>query len=216
MRQRKAKDLDNRLAECGEFIVDIETVKKAKALDTASDKIYLEIGCGKGQFIIKKVIDNPDCQFIGIEGQGTVILRAAEKAMTADVQKNLRFVNCFVNNMEELFDKNKLDGLYLNFSDPWPKERHAKRRLTFHKRLEDYARAIKPGGFIEIKTDNDALFKFTLGEIEQVPSLKLLELTEDLHGQASNYEARFTKTEYEEKFSAMGKNINYVKVIVNK
>ena len=115
--------------------------------------------------------------------------------------------------MAELFRENQLSGIYLNFSDPWPKARHAKRRLTYRERLLDYAWALRDGGFIEIKTDNDGLFDFTLEEIEAV-NLEIAEQTRDLHN--SDFESKHFMTEYEEKFAATGKNINYVKVIVRK
>ena len=233
MRQRKAKDLESRLAESSEFLI-IPNLSQGEDLmtecfgeDLPGDAgLYVEIGCGKGQFSITKAIENPDAYFIGIEGQETVILRAAEKAIAAKKsavaagQKDttldhLMFANCFVNNMAGLFPKNRLAGVYLNFSDPWPKARHEKRRLTYHKRLLDYAYAISPGGFIEIKTDNDDLFDFTIEEIRQVSCLEICEMTRDLHGESCAYNARLVTTEYEDKFRENGKNINYVRVIVN-
>ncbi len=219
MRQRKAKDLDNRLAQCGHIIISEEELKDCDFICKGQGSLFVEIGCGKGQFIIKKAIDNPGNRYLGIEGQGTVVLRAAEKAEKAELEMpiaNLRFANCFVNGMDKLFEGELIDTVYLNFSDPWPKDRHAKRRLSYHKRLEDYARYIKPGGYIEIKTDNDKLFEFTLEEIGMVPLLEIVEVTRNLHGDDSRYESRLTMTEYEEKFKDLGKNINYVKVRVNK
>ena len=113
--------------------------------------------------------------------------------------------------MDELFCAGQLEGIYLNFSDPWPKARHAKRRLTYRERLLDYKWALKEGGFIEFKTDNDQLYDFTLEEISEA-GLEISEETRDLHN--SIYESRYTTTEYEEKFKEKGKNINYVKVVV--
>lgn len=91
----------------------------------------------QGEFYSKKAIDNPNRNFIAIEGQDTVILRALEKAKAAETE-NIRFVMAFLNNMSDMFEENQLDGIYLNFSDPWPKARHAKRRLTYRERLFDY------------------------------------------------------------------------------
>lgn len=223
MRQRKAKDLEKRLAECREIILLPEEQKKlCESGDPAvSGRLFAEIGCGKGQFIIQKALADPKGRYIGIEGQETVILRAAEKAMEVPERMqqlgNLRFMNCFVHSMSDIFTENSLDGVYLNFSDPWPKARHAKRRLTYHKRLLDYAWAIKPDGFIEIKTDNDGLFEFTLEEIRAAGTiLHISEMTRDLHAEDCTYEAAETTTEYEDKFSAAGKNINYVKIIIKK
>ena len=172
--------------------------------------LYLEIGCGRGDFLLQLASQHPENDYIGIEGQASVVLRAMEKAAAAGLP-NLRFVCAFVNSMEDLFAPGSLSGIYLNFSDPWPKSRHAKRRLTYRGRLRDYARTLKPGGFIAVKTDNDALFDFTLEEIEAcgwTPE----EMSRDLH--ESDLPARLVTTEYEKKFRAAGKNINYVKVVL--
>lgn len=236
MRQRKAKDLEKRLAACGRHIVNKEDGSLDEFCCGAAD-LYVEIGCGKGQFIIKKAAANPDSRFLAVEGQETVILRAAEKAMCVSGEAewpenvpgaermegisaeldNLKFINCFVENMADLFKENQLSGLYLNFCDPWPKARHAKRRLTYHRRLLDYVWALKDGGFIELKTDNDDLMAFTLEEIAQTGELLHIdEITKSLHSEECRYAAKETTTEYEDKFGASGKNINYVRVIVDK
>ena len=183
--------------------------------DREGRELFLEIGCGKGQFITSKAMDHPEADFIAIEGQETVILRALEKAKELDGDtgrlSNLRFVLTFVHSMDELFYENQLSGIYLNFSDPWPKARHEKRRLTYRDRLRDYAWALKPGGFVEVKTDNDVLYDFTLEEIEAA-GYQITEQTRDLH--SSSFESKNTTTEYEDKFSGCGKNINYVKFTV--
>ena len=267
MRQRKAKDLEKRLRECSAYMIDDPGSGSRDYFGHGRESrdLYVEIGCGKGQFIIKKALDDPGSDFIAIEGQETVILRALEKAAARDrsaasegagaaglrhgasenppkgpsesprpreaaedmpespsesphlreaapgLLSNLKFMLTFVHSMEELFDAGQVSGIYLNFSDPWPKARHAKRRLTHRDRLRDYAKVLRPGGFIEIKTDNDDLFDFTLQEIAAA-GYEAAEQTRDLHG--SGYDSRLTTTEYEDKFSGMGKNINYVKVIV--
>lgn len=230
MRQRKAKDMEERMANCGDLMVKQPSPDSWDDCFPDRDRdLYLEIGCGKGQFIVQKAMAEQDRNFIAIEGQETVILRALEKTAAAcgrqikndkiqisEEQReipNLKFVCAFVNEMSEFFREGQLAGIYLNFSDPWPKARHAKRRLTYRERLKDYAWALKDGGFIEIKTDNDGLFDFTLEEIEATP-FEIVEQTRDLHG--SEYESRNFMTEYEEKFKGTGKNINYVKVIIHK
>lgn len=236
MRQRKAKDLEKRLAQCSGHMVNKEDGSLEEFLRGAKD-LYVEIGCGKGQFIIKKAAADPDSRFLAIEGQETVILRAAEKAMCVAGETewpenvpgaermegvsakldNLKFINCFIDNMGDLFEENQLSGLYLNFSDPWPKARHAKRRLTYHERLQDYAWAIKDGGFIEFKTDNDDLLVFTLEEIAQTGELlHIEEITASLHAAECRYTAKNITTEYEDKFVASGKSINYVRMLVDK
>ena len=242
MRQRKAKDLDKRLQECSEYIVPLpadgghshaevggreplfQTEEHEAVLRSlwaecfpARRNLYLEIGCGKGDFIIQKAAEDTKSDFLAIEGQETVILRALEKVKEPQEEagreplQNLKFMMTFVDHMSDYFLENQLSGVYLNFSDPWPKARHAKRRLTYRKRLLDYGWALKPGGFLEIKTDNDSLYEFTLEELEAV-GYEITEQTTDLHH--SDYAARLVMTEYEKKFRSRGKNINYVKAIV--
>ncbi|MDO4868741.1 MAG: tRNA (guanosine(46)-N7)-methyltransferase TrmB [Bacillota bacterium] len=230
MRQRKAKDMEARIKSCSHLLVEDPSPKAWQACFAHSGaELFLEIGCGKGQFIIKKALADPDSNYIAIEGQETVILRSLEKTMAAAGEqvkndkirisetkreiKNLKFACTFVEHMADLFDESQLAGIYLNFSDPWPKARHAKRRLTYRTRLRDYGWALKDGGFIEIKTDNDGLFAFTLEELEET-DFEIIELTRDLH--ASNFDSRNVTTEYEDKFSGKGKNINYVKAIIRK
>lgn len=244
MRQRKAKNMEERLDACSEYLIRPEEKDtnrstfrrdvKGASLDDAKSALlrdqsffqqdralFLEIGCGKGNFIIRKALEHPEADFLAIEGQETVILRALEKAAETDAESvrrdgqrplsNLKFMLTFVHSMDELFEEGQLSGIYLNFSDPWPKARHAKRRLTYRERLRDYAWALKKGGFVEFKTDNDDLYAFTLEEIEAA-GFEITEQTTDLHN--SDYESRLTMTEYEEKFRSNGKNINYVKFVV--
>ncbi len=216
MRQRKAKDLEKRLERCGRYMVEYPSVECGSGYFEEERELFLEIGCGKGNFIIKKACDNPDKNFIAVEGQETVILRALEK--TASVENsgkkigNLKFMPFFIDRLEDVFPENSLSGIYLNFSDPWPKARHAKRRLTHRRYLKDYAWALKPGGFIEFKTDNDGLFEFSLEEIEACGG-EIEEITRDLHG--SGYASKDTTSEYEDKFRLKGKNINYVRFTFN-
>ena len=172
--------------------------------------LYIEIGMGKGDFIIENARRYPDINFIGMEKYTTVLDKALKKALREGMPKNLIFLKDDAVRLPELFETGELDRIYLNFSDPWPKSRHAKRRLTYRGRLADYFRALKKGGFIEFKTDNDELYDFTLEEIAAA-GCRITEQTRDLH--ASDYDARLTTTEYEDKFSGRGKNINYVKVV---
>ena len=113
--------------------------------------------------------------------------------------------------MAEYFDQDEISGIYLNFSDPWPKPRHAKRRLTNSRYLLGYQRILKPGCSIEVKTDNNALFSYTVEEFEKT-DMKVLERTDDLH--STDLEARLVTTEYEDKFHGGGKKINYCKMQV--
>ena len=245
MRQRKVKDLEAKMESVSAFLVKDPSPEIWDRVFGPDRGRYLEIGCGKGDFLLQQALIHPESDYIGVEGQASVVLRAMEKAarieggivdeddpdwMRVAAQagttgssgakpvavklSNIRFVCTFINGMNDLFAPGSLDGIYLNFSDPWPKGRHVKRRLTWRGRLQDYACALKPGGFIAVKTDNDALFDFTLEEIEAC-GWSPAELTRDLHGpDGRQYEARQVMTEYERKFHEAGKHINYVKVIV--
>ena len=215
MRQRNVKNLEERLEQNSTFL--IKEPREAKGhwaeIFGNSNPVYLEIGCGKGKFILTRAQRNPEANFIAVEGQENVILRAMEKAEAAGLA-NLRLFNDFVNDLNDYFEKGELAGVYLNFSDPWPKARHDKRRLTYHKRLENYFQVMGEAGFVEFKTDNEGLFEFTLEEIAllEEKGLKMAEMTRDLHSEDCTYESRLVTTEYEDKFSAVGKNINYVKI----
>ena len=215
MRQRTVKNLEEKMANNSSFL--IKDPREAKGhwaeIFGNNNPVYLEIGCGKGKFILTRAQRNPDANYIAVEGQENVILRAMEKAEAAGLA-NLRLFNDFVNDLNDYSEKGELAGVYLNFSDPWPKARHDKRRLTYHKRLENYFQVMGEDGFVEFKTDNEGLFEFTLEEIAllEEKGLKMAEMTRDLHGEDCTYESRQVTTEYEDKFSAAGKNINYVKI----
>ena len=212
MRQRNIKNLSERIEQNSRLLIEEPGDCKGRWAEIFGNgnPIYLEIGCGKGNFITKHAFAEPDCNFIACEGQMSVVLRALEKA-EASGSGNLRVFIDFVNDLEAYFEVGELSGIYLNFSDPWPKARHEKRRLTYRDRLRDYAWALKPGGFVEVKTDNDALYDFTLEEIEAA-GYQITEQTRDLH--SSSFESKNTTTEYEDKFSGRGKNINYVRFTV--
>ena len=215
MRQRTVKNLEEKMANNSSFL--IKDPREAKGhwaeIFGNTNPVYLEIGCGKGKFILTRAQRNPDANYIAVEGQENVILRAMEKAEAAGLA-NLRLFNDFVNDLNDYFEKGELAGVYLNFSDPWPKARHDKRRLTYRKRLENYFQVMDEAGFVEFKTDNEGLFEFTLEEIAllEEKGLKMAEIPRDLHGEDCSYESRLVTTEYEDKFSAAGKNINYVKI----
>jgi tRNA (guanine-N7-)-methyltransferase len=173
-------------------------------------ELYLELGCGKGRFVITHALEEVDAGFVAVDGQLSVAILTAESLINAGAD-NVALIGDYINDIREYFAAGELDGIYLNFSDPWPKVRHARRRLTYRDRLARYAEVLKPGGFVEFKTDNDDFYQFTLKEIEAC-GFEVQESTTDLH--STGFEsARFT-TEYEEKFSSRGKNISYVKFTV--
>ena len=214
MRQRNIKNLSERIEQNSRLLIEEPGDCKGRWAEIFGNgnPIYLEIGCGKGNFITKHAFAEPDCNFIACEGQISVVLRALEKA-EASGSGNLRVFIDFVNDLEDYFEVGELSGIYLNFSDPWPKARHAKRRLTYRGRLQNYKKVLKPDGFIEFKTDNEGLFAFTLEEIEAC-GYEMIEMSRDLHGEAQEVhgeKSRCFMTEYEEKFSGQGKNINFVR-----
>ena len=212
MRQRKVKNEEGRLAEHHEYLIEDPKDRKGnwQGVFENGNGIYAEFGCGKGKFIMTLAEQNPDRNYIAIEGRGSIILRALEKA-TQEGLKNIVFVKEYIKDVNEYFNEAELTGIYLNFSDPWPKDRHAKRRLTHSKYLDGYRKILKKGCCIEFKTDNSDLFSFAINEFES-SGMKPIESTVDLHG--SELEAKNVTTEYEDKFHAEGKKINYCKVQV--
>ena len=166
-----------------------------------NNPIYIEIGMGKGKFIIENAINNPNINYIGIEKFDSVIVRAIEKVEELDIP-NLRFIRMDATRIDEVFYK-EIDKIYLNFSDPWPKERHAKRRLTSPIFLEKYDKVFKNDDIIEMKTDNVDLFNYSLNSLEEY-GYKIEYCTFDLHKEnISNI-----MTEYEEKFAKLNIKIN--------
>ena len=170
--------------------------------------IYIEIGKGKGRFILNMAERYPDINFIGIERYSSVLLRAVEKYDTEEFNrlKNVRFVCMDARNIEDVFAEEEIGRIYLNFSDPWPKARHAKRRLTSSEFLERYEKVLEPGGEIEFKTDNTALFNFSIEQIKET-GWTLTGFTYDLHHNEEMAKDN-VMTEYEEKFSRNGNPIN--------
>ena len=170
--------------------------------------IRIEIGMGKGRFILNMAKQNPEINFIGIERYSSVLLRAIEKFDTDEFKelKNIRFVCMDARKLEEVFAPGEVDRIYLNFSDPWPKARHAKRRLTSTEFLERYEKVLIPYGAVEFKTDNTELFNFSLEQIKEA-DWTLESFTYDLHHNEEMSRGN-VMTEYEEKFSSRGNPIN--------
>ena len=157
--------------------------------------LHIEIGMGKGQFIIN---------YIGIEMYSSVLYRALEK-QTAEEKPNLYFLRFDAKYLADIFAEHEVDRIYLNFSDPWPKDRHAKRRLTSEGFLNLYHTILNPDGYIQFKTDNRDLFDFSVETAENSPIWNIKELTYDLHH--SEFLQGNIMTEYESKFVAEGKPI---------
>lgn len=166
--------------------------------------IHIEVGMGKGRFITELATLHPEVNYIGIEKYSSVLIRAIEKNEGSELQ-NLRFIRMDAEDIEKIFEKDEIDRIYLNFSDPWPKDRHAKRRLTSKRFLDRFANILSEGGVIEFKTDNRVLFDFSLEEAPQA-GWKILASTFDLHTDPDMNEGNIM-TEYEEKFSSVGNPI---------
>ncbi len=166
--------------------------------------VFIEIGMGKGKFIHTMAKEHSDTNFVGIEKYSSVLLRAIQK-MEQEELPNLRFLRMDAENIDKVFGPGEVDRIYLNFSDPWPKDRHAKRRLPSREFLARYDRILKPEGRLEFKTDNRKLFDFAVEELEP-GGWRAEAVTYDLHGDERLMEGNIM-TEYEEKFSAMGNPI---------
>ncbi|WP_289139768.1 tRNA (guanosine(46)-N7)-methyltransferase TrmB [uncultured Brevibacillus sp.] len=165
--------------------------------------IHIEIGCGKGRFINTLAERHPDVNFIAVELKAEVVLRAVQRTEYREIP-NLAFVQFDASKLTELFADHEVSRLYLNFSDPWPKTRHAKRRLTYASFLQTYRQVLKEDGEIHLKTDNEPLFEFSLNQFAG-ERFQMRNITFDLH--QSKLAADNVMTEYEERFSSRGQRI---------
>ena len=176
----------------------------------ASDQpIHIEVGMGKGRFLMDMARLHPEINYIGIEMYDSVLLRALQKReeleKSGETLSNLLFMCVDASNLPEIFEKEEVSRIYLNFSDPWPKARHAKRRLTSREFLTRYDQILKKDGTLEFKTDNRPLFDFSLEEVQEA-GWKLLAHSFDLHNDPEMMKGN-VMTEYEEKFSKAGNPI---------
>ena len=171
--------------------------------------IHIEIGMGKGQFLLTLAKENPSINYIGIERYSSVLLRALERFDNDEEYKdvnNIRFICMDATNLPEVFAVGEIDKIYLNFSDPWPKARHAKRRLTSKQFFERYDKILAFDGVVEFKTDNRELFDFSLEQVE-LAGWVLLATNYDLQNDPTLSRGN-VMTEYEEKFSGQGHPIH--------
>lgn len=208
MRPHKKKNCAQRFEACGDIVIkDLkETGNCSEELFGNSKPLRIEIGCGKGDFIVGTAKNEPDVNFLAVEKVGDVLVMAAEKVKNAELT-NVRVCCIDATELSEIFSEGSIDRIYLNFSDPWPKARHAKRRLTYKTFLEIYKKILKPDGAIFFKTDNRPLFDFSLEEMKEF-GMRLEKVTYDLHN--SEYMEGNVMTEYERRFSGMGVSINRV------
>ncbi len=268
MRQRRIKGLEEKLKVYnGGREIDPRQLKgRWNKVFAKEQPLYLELGCGKGQFASSVADAVPEHNVLAMEGNRNAMLRALQKAarryvdydaslqtglrttppfeellpfgvfsvdpeelgipasipeenLTEDVENdcvyritpNLSFVNMYLRRVGDCFAENELEGIFLNFSDPWPKARQASRRLTHRGFLEGYRRVLRPGGYLEFKTDNEGLFRFSVEEFRET-GLEIVEYTENLHAPDCTYRSAAFMTEYETKFSEAGKPIFYARV----
>ena len=204
MRMRKKKNLDTRLANCAPVLVSDPEQHKGqwRALFGNTNPLHLEIGCGKGRFIIETARRNPDINYLAIEREEGALIMATEKAMELSLP-NLQFLDVDAAGLTNIFADGEIDRIYLNFSDPWPPNRQRKRRLTWRAYLEVYDEILRQQGDLCFKTDNQRFFEWSLQEICQFGWL-LQNISLDLHN--SDFEGN-VMTEYEEKFSSEGSRI---------
>lgn len=189
-----------------EYVVhDPEQMKGSwRKLFGNENELHLEIGMGKGRFLYTMAQAHPSVNYVGIEKYSSVLLRAIQR-MEEEPLPNLKFIRMDAEDIAEVFAQGEVDRIYLNFSDPWPKDRHAKRRLPSRQFLARYDEILKPEGTLEFKTDNRELFDFAEGELEPA-GWKAKAATYDLHKDEVMMQGNIM-TEYEEKFSSMGNPI---------
>ena len=204
MRMRKKKNCAARIERCGDIrITDPENYKgKWNEVFGNDNPIHVEIGCGKGSFIVGMAKMYPDVNFIAIEKVEDVIVMAMEKAIENEIE-NVRFMDLDAERIEEFFEKGEIQRIYLNFSDPWKKGKQAKRRLTHKNFLDRYKKVLNSGDYIWFKTDNQKLFEFSLNSF-CTEGFKLRNITLDLHN--SDFEGNVI-TEYEQRFMDLGQPI---------
>lgn len=205
MRLRNIPGSREMIAENKWCIQEPESLKgKWHTIFENDNPIHIEIGMGKGKFLMTLAKNNPDINYIGIEKYSSVLLRALQK-MESEPINNIRFIRMDAETICNVFDKYEIDKIYLNFSDPWPKDRHAKRRLTSRQFFNRYDCILKKEGVVEFKTDNMDLFDFSLEEVKEA-NWNLNSYTRDLHHDNVMNKGNIM-TEYEERFSSMGNPI---------
>ena len=215
MRQRKVKNLDAKYEQYEDILIRDPAAMKSKWVQRSGGRpVFVEIGCGKGRFISELASREPDHFFVAIEGNMSVMLRAMEKIRERGLD-NVMFTPEFAEDLSDWFGSSEVQGIYLNFSDPLPKNYWYRRRLTYRSRLKSYFDVLSENGTVTFKTDNTDFFEWSLLEI-MAADLKVLDITRDLHAVVMSIEdpeerARFNiETEYEAKFSGLGEKIKRV------
>ncbi len=215
MRMRKKKNLETRLSECEEYLLDADSEDRDFSKARENKKLYnfeeifgnsnpvrMEIGCGKGTFVLETAKRNPNINFIAVEKVRNVIVAACEKVKEEGLS-NVRFMASGAEYLPSFIPEGSIDLIYLNFSCPFPKAKYARHRLTHRYFLEIYRRLLKQGGEIHQKTDNMHFFEFSIEELSQ-SGYKIRNVSLDLHN--SDFEGNIV-TEYEKRFSDLGQPI---------
>lgn len=214
MRMRKKKHTEERIEACGALNIEKPEENFGKWREIAGDrKLCLEIGCGKGSFVFGMAKKYPDRFFVAMEKVRDIFMLAMEKVKKDEEINNVLFVCGDAKDLTKIFAPGEIDEIYLNFSDPWPKARHEKRRLTYRGFLEMYKGLLAENGVLYFKTDNRPFFDFSLEEFPAA-GYELSNVTFDLHN--SEYNAENVVTEYEATFSARGFTINRLVARVKK
>ena len=209
MRMRKMKNLEPRMEKCADIRIAEPAGLKGnwRSLKQDATQLWVEVGCGKGKFTVETAAANPDVLLIAVEKVREAMVVAMEKAQNMGL-KNVFFIDMDVANIEDIFAGEEIDRLFINFPDPWPRKKNAKRRLTYRTFLDKYCRVVKCGGEIHFKTDNAPLFEFSVEEFAAC-GLEVKNLTRNLHENG----IVGIMTGYEEKFHALGTPINRCEVV---
>ena len=209
MRMRKMRNLEPRTEKCGDYRVTDPQDRKGRWREKmpGCKALWVELGCGKGKFTAETAAANPEVLLVAVEKCREAMVVAMEKAQAMGLT-NVFFIDMDVANMESVFAPGEIDRLFVNFPDPWPRKKNAKRRLTFRTFLEIYCRCIQEGGELHFKTDNAPLFAFSLEEFAAC-GLEVKNVTDDLHRDG----IVGIMTGYEEKFHALGTPIHRCEVV---
>ena len=209
MRMRKMKNLDSRMERCAALRIAEPAALKGnwRSLKPDATSLWVEVGCGKGKFTAETAAANPDVLMIAVERCREAMVVAMEKAQSMNLT-NVFYIDMDVAGIEEIFAGEEIDRLFINFPDPWPRKKNAKRRLTHRSFLEKYSHVLREGGEVHFKTDNAALFEYSLEEFAAC-GLEVKNLTRNLHENG----IVGIMTGYEEKFHALGTPINRCEVV---
>lgn len=212
MRMRKKPNLIPRMEACAPWQIRTPDELRGKWRDLmpVARELRVEVGCGKGKFTVETAQAEPDVLLIALELCPDAMVVGMERAKELDL-KNVFFVDLNVSRIAEVFAPDEVDLIYINFCDPWPKSRNAKRRLTYHTFLEQYKTILRPGGQIHFKTDNAGLFAWSLEEFDRY-GYTVQNVTDDLHQNG----VVGVMTGYEEKFHAMGTPIHRCEIVIEK